>query len=214
MNGEGVAKSTAYGDSLAVLGLAPGAAEDDIRRAYRRLVMRYHPDASGNPGTTRQFSRIVRAYKVLTARRGSPERFRSGLSERYRRVLEAGEDLFALGQVLASEPDAGARTAAVTRLGLSGRSAAYVFLRRALYDPTEEVRLAAVRAVALLDSRQAAGEVAALYARSAPAFRRSMLGIAAATKERLFRDMIAAASKDSNPALRAEAERLAVEAPY
>jgi hypothetical protein len=214
MSGESATKAMAYGASLAVLGLAPGAPEDDVRTAYRRLARRYHPDASGDPGTARQFSRIVRAYKVLTARPSSPERLRSGLSERYRRVLEAGEDLFALGQVLASDPEEGARVAAVTRLGLSGRSAAYVFLRRALYDPMAGVRLAAVRAVALLGSRQASGEVAALYARSDPAFRRSMLEIVAATKERLFRDLIVAASKDSSPVLRAEAERLAVEAHY
>ena len=196
---------------LAVLGLGPGAAAEEIRTAYRRLVMRYHPDSSKDPSTARQFARIVRAYKVLTARGSPPPALRSELSERYRRVIEAGEDLFALGQALASDPHAGARAEAAKRLGLSGRAAAYVFLRRALYDPAEEVRLAAVRAVSLLGSLQAAGEVAALYARSSPSERRSILEIAAATKERLFRDAAAAAARDPDPALAAIGRRLATE---
>jgi len=200
--------------ALAVLGLAPEAGEEDIRKAYRRLALRYHPDASGDPETARRFSRIVRAYKVLRARESPRDQPRSALSEKYRPVLEAGDDIFALGRVLASEPQAGARAAAAARLGLSGRSAAYVFLRRALYDPMEEVRLAAVRAAALLGSRQAAGEVAALYARSESAFRRAMLEIAAATGERLFRDTIAVAVKDAEPSLRAVAERLAADSGY
>ncbi|MDA8426907.1 MAG: DnaJ domain-containing protein, partial [Treponema sp.] len=192
----------------------PGAGSEDIRRAYRRLALRYHPDASGDPETARRFSRIVRAYKVLRARESPPDRPRSALSEKYRRVLESGDDIFALGRILVSEPDSGARAAAAARLGLSGRSAAYVFLRRAFYDSMDEVRLAAVRSSALLGSRQAAGEVAALYARSESAFRRAMLEIAAATGERLFKDTLAVAVKDADPALRAAALRLAAASDY
>jgi len=187
----------------AVLGLGPGAGSEEIRTAYRRLAMRYHPDSSRDPGTARQFARVVRAYKVLSARpvepvpsAGAPTR------DRYKRVLEAGEDLFALGQVLASEPDPGARAKAAERLGLSGRAAAYVFLRRALYDSCEQVALAAVRAAAALGSRQAEGEVAALYSRSSKGTRREILAAARATRERLFRATVDAARSDAEPELR------------
>jgi curved DNA-binding protein CbpA len=199
-------------DLLAVLGLGPGAGEDEIRTAYRRLAMRYHPDSSGDPGTARQFSRVVKAYKILTARHAAePPPSRAGPRERYRRVLEAGEDLFALGQILASDPDGGAREAAARRLGLSGRSAAYIFLRRAFYDGDDEVSIAAVRAVALLGSRQAEGEVAALYARATPALRRRILETARATKERLFRATLATAQTDADPELRGAAARMLAE---
>jgi hypothetical protein len=191
-----------YEGWYAVLGLGPDAGSEEVRTAYRRLAMRYHPDSSRDPATARQFSRVVRAYKVLSARPSAPPSSPSGARERYRRVLEAGEDLFALGQILASETDPGARAQAAERLGLSGRSAAYVFLRRALYDPCESVALSAVRAAAALGSRQAEGEVAALYSRSSLGLRRGILDVARATKERLFRSTIDAARADTDPELR------------
>ena len=190
------------GAALASLGLGPEAEPEEIKTAYRHLALRYHPDASGDPLTAKRFSRVVRAYKALATVEASA-RPRS----RYRSVEDAGTDLFALGQVLASDPEPGARSQAARSLGLSGRSAAYVFLRRALYDPSEPVALEAVRAVALLGSRQAEGEVAALYSRAAASLKRGILEVAAATGERLFRSTLDAAAKDSDPLMRALATR-------
>lgn len=200
-------------EQLAVLGLAPGSGDEEIRLAYRRLAKRYHPDSSGDPRTARQFARVVRAYKVLSAAAARPPAAIEPESPRtrYRRVLEAGEDLFALGQILAADADPGARAAAAQGLGLSGRTAAYVFLRRALYDAAEEVVLAAVRAVALIGARQAEGEVAALYSRSRPSLRRSILETARATKEPLFRATVHAAKTDEELELRTLARRLEAE---
>jgi hypothetical protein len=183
-------------DSLA---LGPGAGEGDIRSAYRRLALRYHPDASGDPRSAKRFLRVAKAYKVLVA--AEPEASPPPRST-FRSVEDAGTDLFALGQVLASDPAPEARGAAARALGLSGRNAAYVFLRRAFYDPCEEVALEAVRAVALLGSMQAEGEVAALFSRSAASLKRKMLALALATGERLFRSTLAAAAKDSDPDFR------------
>ena len=190
--------------ALASLGLGPGASDEDIRTAYRRFAMRYHPDATGDPCSARRLTRVVRAYKVLRASEGPAAK--SGPTK-YRAVEEAGADLFALGQVISSDPEAGARAAAARSLGLSGRSAAYVFLRRALYDSAEEVAIEAVRAAALLGSRQAEGEVAALYCRAAAPLRRRILEVALGTGERLFRSTLEAAAKDEDPVLRALALR-------
>jgi len=189
---------------LVSLGLGPTADESEIRTAYRRLAMRYHPDVSGDPRTARRFAHVVRAYKVLATKEGDAS-LRSGT--RYRSVENAGGDIFSLGQVLASDPDAGARGAAARALGLSGRSAAYIFLRRALYDHSEDVALEAVRAVALLGSRQAEGEVAALFIRSSTRQKARLLQLAMATGERLFRTTLQAAAEDSDIQLRAMAER-------
>jgi curved DNA-binding protein CbpA len=194
-------------EALVSLGLGPGANGDEIKTAYRRLAMRYHPDASGDPLTARRFARVVRAYKTLSVAEGRNAR---PLRSRYRSVEEAGQDLFALGQVVASDPEAGARAQAARALGLSGRSSAFVFLRRALYDQAEEVAIEAVRAVALLGSRQAEGEVAALYSRAGDKQRRRILEVARGTGESLFRATLEAAARDEDPSLRAMASTLKI----
>ena len=53
-------------DLYIVLGLAHGATEADIKRAYRRLARRFHPDI--NPGdrvAEARFRQIVDAYEIL-----------------------------------------------------------------------------------------------------------------------------------------------------
>lgn len=192
-------------EALISLGLGPGADEDEIRTAYRRLALRYHPDASGDPRTARRFAKVVRAYKALSVADSAALRPRRS---RYRSVEDAGTDLFALGQLVASDPEPGARAAAARALGLSGRSSAFVFLRRAFYDRAEEVAIEAVRAVALLGCRQAEGEVAALYSRSGREQRRRILDVARGTGELLFRATLEAASRDEDPALRTMADSL------
>src|SRR5687768_10210119 len=59
-------------DYYEVLGVAPGAGAAEIKRAYRQLARRYHPDISGEDRTT-AFLEIARAYEVL----GAPQRRRS-----------------------------------------------------------------------------------------------------------------------------------------
>jgi hypothetical protein len=188
--------------ALISLALGPGANDEEIRTAYRRLAMRYHPDATGDPRTAKRFTKVVRAYKVLASTEGTVPR---SARSRYRSVEEAGTDIFALGQVIASDAQAGARVAAARALGLSGRSAAFVFLRRALYDTVDDVALEAVRAMALLGSRQAEGEVASLYSRAGALLKRRILEVALGTDERLFRSTLETAAKDEDASLRAMA---------
>lgn len=49
--------------ALAVLGLPPNATPQQIKRRYRALAKRYHPDRGGDP---RQMQRIIAAYESLT----------------------------------------------------------------------------------------------------------------------------------------------------
>jgi hypothetical protein len=49
-------------EALAVLGLASGATQDEIRAAHRRLILRVHPDAGGSADLA---ARINRAKDVL-----------------------------------------------------------------------------------------------------------------------------------------------------
>lgn len=53
-------------DYYATLGVAPDAGEDDIRHAYRKLALRWHPDRnSGDADATERFKEISEAYAVL-----------------------------------------------------------------------------------------------------------------------------------------------------
>lgn len=52
-------------DLYANLGLEVGASEDDIRKAYHALAMKYHPDRTQEAGAEERFRMIAKTYLVL-----------------------------------------------------------------------------------------------------------------------------------------------------
>lgn len=52
--------------ALAKLGLSSGASDDAIRKAYRRLARKYHPDINSAPNAQEQFIEIQAAYDFLS----------------------------------------------------------------------------------------------------------------------------------------------------
>ncbi|OAY73691.1 DnaJ protein ERDJ3B, partial [Ananas comosus] len=49
-----------------VLGVSKGASEEQIKRAYRKLALQYHPDKNpGNEEANKKFADINNAYEVL-----------------------------------------------------------------------------------------------------------------------------------------------------
>ena len=68
-------------DYYAVLGLARGASDSEIKRAYRRLARDLHPDVNPDPGAKERFQEVNRAYQALT----DPDK---------RRIVDLGGDPF------------------------------------------------------------------------------------------------------------------------
>lgn len=49
-----------------ILGLKPGANEEEIKKAFRRLSKKYHPDINKSPDAEEKFKEINEAYRALT----------------------------------------------------------------------------------------------------------------------------------------------------
>jgi curved DNA-binding protein len=54
-----------YKDYYSALGLERGATDDQIKKAYRRLARKYHPDVSKEPDAEAKFKEIAEAYQTL-----------------------------------------------------------------------------------------------------------------------------------------------------
>jgi len=54
-----------YRDYYQTLGVARGAPADDIKKAYRRLARKYHPDVSKEANAEQKFKELQEAYEVL-----------------------------------------------------------------------------------------------------------------------------------------------------
>lgn len=94
-----------YKDYYKILGVDRNATEEEIKKAYRRLAMKYHPDRNpGDKSAEEKFKEINEAYEVL----GDPEKRKryDALGESYFRWQQSGapgdfnwEEWFAQGPV-------------------------------------------------------------------------------------------------------------------
>ena len=53
-------------DYYKILQISKNASEDDIKKAYRKLALKYHPDKNKSPEAEEKFKEIAEAYDVLS----------------------------------------------------------------------------------------------------------------------------------------------------
>nr|XP_038041846.1 LOW QUALITY PROTEIN: dnaJ homolog subfamily B member 1-like [Anas platyrhynchos] len=53
-------------DYYRTLGLSRGASDEEVKRAYRRQALRFHPDKNKEPGAEERFKEVAEAYDVLS----------------------------------------------------------------------------------------------------------------------------------------------------
>ena len=115
-------------DPWKTLGLAPGASQDEIKKAYRELAKKYHPDRYVNSPmqaeAEQKMKEINEAYDLLT---------RDGGSTSYTESTRSGEDptsLYYIRRLI----DMGNLAAAEQLLdGMQIRSAEWYYLRGVIY---------------------------------------------------------------------------------
>ena len=49
-----------------ILGVSPTATTEEIKKAYRVLAMRHHPDRNAHPASETRFNAIKTAYELLS----------------------------------------------------------------------------------------------------------------------------------------------------
>ena len=54
-----------FKDYYTIMGVARDATQDEIKRAYRQLARKYHPDVSKSPDAEARFKELGEAYAVL-----------------------------------------------------------------------------------------------------------------------------------------------------
>ena len=78
-------------DYYGALGVAQGATDDEIKKAYRKLARQLHPDVNPDPAAQERFKAVTAAYEVLS----DPQK---------RQIVDLGGDPLSTGQGSAGNP--------------------------------------------------------------------------------------------------------------
>jgi molecular chaperone DnaJ len=111
-----------------VLGIAPNADADEVRRAYRSLARLLHPDVNTAPDAAARFAQISHAYAVLS-------------DPGQRRVYDAGRRPLSRAQVRTPSPHGAAAVAPGVLRGADVEAEVQLSLREAAFGVERSVRV-------------------------------------------------------------------------
>lgn len=193
-----------------LLGLTGEATQEEVKRAYRKLAKRYHPDLTRNIRDGEYFAKIADAYKTLSVvtRRRSLIDFpvretRKPEPPKTKPAPPKEVSIFALGKLLEEGKTTGMRVFAARCLGNTGKRSVYPFLRKSLYDADDLVVKSSVEAIGKLRIQQCAGELGSVFLRGNKDIK--LLVLAAVENIGMrgdFRNILIAAMKDGDPDIR------------
>ena len=191
---------------LKVLGLRPGAGNDDIRKAYREMAKKYHPDLSGY-NTSALFERVTHAYKNLTVRDDLSRVVRYPVREtpvsRSKPAQHEKNPLSELGEMLLYGTSGEQRAFAAKKLGNSGKKTAFAYLKKGLSDTDPLVVRSSIEAIGMLRVYQSAGDLSCVFSRGGSETKLEVLK--AVEKIGLvggFKNIVIRAMKDPAPMVR------------
>ena len=95
-------------DYYEVLGLSKGASEDEIKKAYRKLSKKYHPDINKEPDAEEKFKEVSEAYEILSdpqkraaydqyGHAGTDPNYGAGGSNDFRRIITIMDCIWIIG---------------------------------------------------------------------------------------------------------------------
>ena len=83
-------------DYYQILGVSRSSNDDELKKAYRKLALKYHPDKNKDPGAEEKFKSIGEAYDVLSdpkkRRIYETEAFKKEGNDEYDAEAEDSED--------------------------------------------------------------------------------------------------------------------------
>ena len=123
-------------DPYRVLGLTPDATDEEVKRAYRQLAKKYHPDMNpGDPHAAEMMNRINAAYDQIknppaqtTARPGYGDPFAGWYRQDSRAGSGAGDDLLRRARSWISVGDYVSALSALNAVSEYQRSAEWYYL--------------------------------------------------------------------------------------
>jgi molecular chaperone DnaJ len=107
-------------DYYEVLGLPRTASDEEVRKAFRKLALEYHPDRNRSPDATERFKEVNEAYQVLTdsEKRARYDRLgHAGVNMNGGTGFEGFSDFGGFGDIFEAFFGGGARTRSTARRG-------------------------------------------------------------------------------------------------